>query len=469
MKRYWYASILIGALLAAPDAYASGKDSYEKYCSVCHHSERYGLTGPPLMPEYLGRRKAAEIQELIASGLPATNMPAFKEILTKAEIGELASFIMTPIEKPVWGDSEILASVSTVKPDENRKSPYDLTNLFMIVEGGAGKVHFMDGDSFKLLGNIKVGPIHGGPKFDKDLRFAYLAARDGWVIKYDVVNFKEAGRIRAGISSRNIAISADSRYLAVANLLPENLVIVDASTMKPVKTFSAEGAYGSVYSLRSKGEFVVALRDKPEIIVINDKSLEARPIKTDQPFTDFFIGPEERFLIGTSRDGKQITVVDVEKGAVAAKIKTEAGMPHLASAAIWKEGERAYAAFPNIGKPVITVLELYTWEIKKELTTKGAGFFARTHDNIPNIWADTGTDTIQLIDKKTLEFSGEVVPEKDKKAMHIEFTKDGGYAFVSVWENDGAVNIYDSKTLKQVKSMPFKKPVGKYNATNKKF
>ena len=61
------------------------------------------------------------------------------------------------------------------------------------------------------------------------------------------------------------------------------------------------------------------------------------------------------------------------------------------------------------------------------------------------------------------------MPEKGKKAMHIEFNKDGSRALVSVWEDEGEVVIYDTKTLDVVKRMPFKKPVGKYNATNKRF
>lgn len=457
-------------MVLSSTAFASGNEIYQKHCASCHHPERFGISGPPLMPEYIGRKKPADLKGIILNGLPATNMPAFKDTLTPEEAADLAAFINTPIERPVWRLDEINSSRSMAAPYKGaKKSRYDLTNLFMIVEGGAGQVHFMDGDSLKLLSNIKVGPIHGGPKFDKKLRYAYLAARDGWVIKYDIINFREAGRIRPGISSRNIAISKDSRYLAVANLLPENLVIIDTATLKPVKVFSDEGAMGSVYSLRNKGEFVASLRDRPEILVINDRTLKVKKIKIGQPFTDFFIEPSERYLIGTSRDGSKITIVDTEKGAVVKEVQAGSGMPHLASAAIWKDGKKTLAAFPVLGRSMVTVMEMYSWEIKKEIPTKGAGFFARTHDDIPDVWVDTNTEAIQLIDKKTLEVRGEVVPQAGKKSMHIEFTKDGKTALVSVWEDDGAVNFYDTKTLEPVKSIPFKKPIGKYNATNKKF
>ena len=46
-------------------------------------------------------------------------------------------------------------------------------------------------------------------------------------------------------------------------------------------------------------------------------------------------------------------------------------------------------------------------------------------------------------------------------------TKDGKYVLASLWEMDGALIIYDAATLKEVKRLPMKKPVGKYNVWNK--
>ena len=37
----------------------------------------------------------------------------------------------------------------------------------------------------------------------------------------------------------------------------------------------------------------------------------------------------------------------------------------------------------------------------------------------------------------------------------------------SMWEMDGALIIYDAETLKEVKRLPLKKPVGRYNVRNK--
>ena len=76
-------------------------------------------------------------------------------------------------------------------------------------------------------------------------------------------------------------------------------------------------------------------------------------------------------------------------------------------------------------------------------------------------------DTLQVIDKDKLEIVKELKPVPGKTLAHIEFTKDGRYALASLWEMDGALIIYDARTLEEVKRLPMKKPVGKYNVWNK--
>ena len=49
----------------------------------------------------------------------------------------------------------------------------------------------------------------------------------------------------------------------------------------------------------------------------------------------------------------------------------------------------------------------------------------------------------------------------------MEFTRDGRYALVSVWEMDGALVVYDAATFEEVKRIPMRKPSGKYNVFNK--
>lgn len=51
--------------------------------------------------------------------------------------------------------------------------------------------------------------------------------------------------------------------------------------------------------------------------------------------------------------------------------------------------------------------------------------------------------------------------------VHVEFTKDGKYVLLSVWDVYGELIVYVANTLEIFKRMPIKKPSGKYNVYSK--
>ena len=128
-------------------------------------------------------------------------------------------------------------------------------------------------------------------------------------------------------------------------------------------------------------------------------------------------------------------------------------------------------ASPNLSEGVISIIELDTWKVIRRIETSGPGFFIRSHEQTKYAWADAfmskKKDTIYVIDKQTLEVVKELTPVPGKTAAHVEFTQDGKYALLSIWEDDGMLIVYDAETLTEVKRLPMKKPVGKYNVFNK--
>lgn len=74
---------------------------------------------------------------------------------------------------------------------------------------------------------------------------------------------------------------------------------------------------------------------------------------------------------------------------------------------------------------------------------------------------------MHVIDKQTLQVVKTLRPAPGKTSAHVEFTKDGRYALVSVWDPDGALVVYDANSLEEVKRLPMNKPSGKYNVHNK--
>jgi hypothetical protein len=95
----------------------------------------------------------------------------------------------------------------------------------------------------------------------------------------------------------------------------------------------------------------------------------------------------------------------------------------------------------------------------------------RSHEATPYAWVDVfsgpNKDAIHVIDKQSLEIVETLRPAPGKTAAHVEFDRYGRYALVSIWEDDGAIVVFDAKTLKEVKRLPMRKPSGKYNVYNK--
>ena len=112
-----------------------------------------------------------------------------------------------------------------------------------------------------------------------------------------------------------------------------------------------------------------------------------------------------------------------------------------------------------------------TWRTVKRIDTLGPGFFMRSHENTPYAWVDVffgkDKDAIHVIDKRTLEIVKTLRPAPGRTAAHIEFTRDGRHALLSIWEMDGALVVYDAVTLEEIKRIPMRKPSGKYNVHNK--
>ncbi len=510
---YFSASFL--ALVAANVAAEPAKD-YEKYCTACHGANRLGLTGPALLPESLGRLKKAEAIKTISEGHAATQMAGFTDRLGKDEIAALVDYIYTPVSPaPVLTEADIRAS-RTVSfaphslPDEPAVlfKGVDMMNLFIVVEAGDHSVSLLDGDKLKSIHRFPSRyALHGGPKFTPDGRYVFFASRDGWVTRFDIWNLKVVAEIRAGINTRNIAVSSDGKYVAVANYLPHTLVLLDAelNLLKIIEARDRDGKTSSrvsaVYDAAPRKSFVAALKDVPELweISYNPNAddipvgmvhdfqykegafipgfLNPRRTFLSEPLDDFFFTQGYDELMGTLREkagegGKgQVVNLDIRKKIADLSLP---GMPHLGSGTTWKWQGTTVMATPNLKDGLITFIDMKDWKTIKTLPTPGPGFFMRSHENTPYAWTDSmmskAKDTLQIIDKRTLEKVTEIRTDPGKTLSHIEFTRDGRYALASLSErkaDGGAVIVFDAATFREVKRIPMDKPVGKYNLYNK--
>lgn len=475
------------ALLALPAGAAEPDPArlYTEVCAACHGGDRLGAIGPALLPQNLGRLKPAEAKEIILHGRAATQMPAFAEQLSDADADALAAYIFQPpAVMPAWDMAEITAShLIHADPLALPKAPThgsDLMNLFAVVESGDHHVTILDGDTFTPIDRFESRfALHGGIKYSPDGRFAYMASRDGWVSVYDMWTLQMVAEVRAGINTRNIAVSSDGQWVAVGNMVPASVVILNARDLTPhsvipvVDDAGAESRVSAVYTAPPRGSFIVALKDMPEVWEIPYTSAAAfsvRHIRLDDYLDDFFFDQGYEHLMGAARNAKNGQVVSLTAGQKVADIPLS-GMPHLGSGITFDWNGGRVMASPNLKENKITVLDMATWQTVKELETLGPGFFMRSHENAPYAFADVffgpNKDAVHVIDKQTLEIVRTLRPEPGRTVAHAEFTQDGRHVLLSLMEDDGALIILDAATLEEVKRLPMRRPVGKYNVANK--
>lgn len=485
---------------------SQGTDAlYQQHCAQCHGADRLGGVGPALLPENLHRLRPKKAAKVIAEGRPATQMPPYGQLMDPAQIQGLVDYIYTPLaEVPEWGMKQIRASrIVHHAPGSLPDAPKyqaDMQNLFVVVELGDHHATLLNGDTFEPIHRFPTRfALHGGPKYAEGGRYVYFASRDGWISKFDVHNLTYVAEVRAGINTRNLAVSHDGRFVMVANYLPHSLVVLDARDLSPLKVIPVRDEQGkssrvsAVYAADPRSTFIAALKDIPEVWEISYQTpppvgfgkwmhdyreageagatelFPVRRIRVKDYLDDFFMTQDYSQIAGTSRDGKG-QIVDLDLGRAVQALELP-GMPHLSSGISWPYKDTTVLATPNIKAGKVTVIDTRTWRVLKEIPTLGPGFFMRSHEQSPYAWVDVffgkERDAMHVIDKRSLEVVKTLRPAPGKTSAHVEFTKDGRYALVSIWDPDGALVIYDAKTLEEVRRLPMKKPSGKYNVHNK--
>ena len=441
-----------------------GKELYLKNCAACHHSNRIGKSAPPLLPSMLRKYKVAALANKIKDGFPQTQMPSFNH-LDSAALFELASYIKSPItEKVTWEENDITQSIVSFNNPVKDLGIKNMEQLLPVVEREGGFVWIMEDD--KVLDKFPLKNIHGGIKYEfPKAENIYIPTRDGWVEKYSLKEGRRIAKIRLGISLRNVSLTRDGKYMMVTCLLPEQIVIVSTATFEIKKIIPVAGKISALYEFYSKDKAIFTFRNKAVIGTLNTKTFALKYDTINEAIEDYFIDPYDKFIIATARRGKLLRVYDIETLELVFEHEME-GMPHLFSATYWYQDGNFYFATPHLRKPFITIWKMYDWSFQKQIEIGGDGFFVKTHPNTDFLWVDNGSDELILINKKTFELQKKI-PVKGKQYIHTEFTGDGKFAYLSIYDKEGSIEVWDTKTLKKITAYKANIPVGKYNFINK--
>ena len=386
----------------------------------------------------------------------------------------------------------------------------DMLNLFIVVESGSQHVTVLDGDRFEPLHRFAVQrALQGAPRFSPDGRFAYFLSSEGWVTQFDLWNLQAVAEVRAGQDSRSLAISGNGKYLAVANQRPHKLVLLDAelNLLKAHPALNQQRTRSSpilsVHDAAPRRSFVAVLQDVPEIWEISYNPaaddvpigmihdflykegafipgfLNPRRSVLPEPMGQVFFTPSHHELLGMSRQGgkSQVIHLDVRKTIASLQLSD---MPASGAAATWNyrpapgTPERSVMALPSPGDGLVRLLDLESWATLKTVPMPGPGRLMRSHEGAPHVWmiqapTSNGAGALQLLDKHKLEHVASIHTDLGKDLAHVAFSRDGRYALASLRErkaDGGAVIVFDTATLKEIKRIPMDGPVGAYNLHN---
>ncbi len=438
-----------------------GKKLYLTHCARCHHKDRIGLDGPPLYSKSLRKYKTiSELAKKIKDGFPQTLMPRFDNLSMMDRIF-IAKYIKTPLDKNItWGKNQIKQTLKTYNYPKKDIGITNIDNVTPVVERDGGKVWIMQDD--KILDKFDLKNVHGGIKY----RFPtadsiYVPTRDGNVVKYSLKNGRVEKKIRACINLRNLSLSRDGKHLFVTCLLPQQVVIMDSESFEIEKLKPLDGKVSALYDLYTKDEMIFTLRDKPKVGFVDTKTLKFTFKDIDEPIEDFFIDPFDKYMIATARRGKVLRVYNIKTLKKVYEHPMQ-GMPHLFSATYFYKDGSFYFATPHLRSSYITIWKMYDWDFVKKIEIGGDGFFAKTHPRTPYLWVDNGSDELVLINKKDYSIK-KLIPQKGKQYIHAEFSGDGKYTYLSIYDHNGSLQVWDTDSLKMIKSYPANVPVGKYN------
>lgn len=304
------------------------------------------------------------------------------------------------------------------------------------------------------LGDLR----HATMIFSPDLRFGYLATRNGQVSRIDLQSLERTGVVFTSKNSIDNAISQDGRYIAIAEYVPGGLTILDPESMKVLKRLPASFEVGGRrVPSRVTGvvdapgnRFVCVLIEAAEIWIVDasrpDFPIEHR-IKTKQgnPY-DAMITPDGRYYVVGHMKSDRVSVLDLtqpEAGIREVSLRdpnreydkgTPVKLPHLAS---WAVAGR-WIFVPLVGEDRLAVLDRTSWQLVQSIPLRGHPVYAVRSPTEREVWVSFSGEEddayVQVIDVDALAVTATL--RLGRRIYHMDFTPRGSHVLVSANGDD---------------------------------
>ena len=508
--------------------FEQAKSMYFQRCAGCHGVLRKGATGKSLLPKGNAKKKekgtlklgTKRLEKIIRLGTEG-GMNNFDDIFNDKEINLLARYIQMeppiPPEMPLALMKErtkqhVALKDYPTKPLHGR----NWKNFFVVIERDVGKVAIIDGDKREIVAHIDTGyAVHVIKGLEKSKvgkakdpgRFWYTMGRDGKMTKIDLWQTPDkmlVAETQIAYDARDVAVSGDGKYVVGGGYWPPHFVIVDASTMEPLKVVSSRGVnvdgeyvnesrVAAIYDTPNAPSWLVSMKELGQMWQVDYSdidNLRIEKIDTAKFLHDGFFDPTGRYFQIAANASNKMVVVDSKERKLEALIDTDK-LPHPGPGANWDDKQCGpVGGTTHLGAGVVTVWgndpkghKDGAWKVCYTVETDGPGLFIRTHPKSKYVWADQTKhpepaiqQSIKVIDKDTRKVVKTIrlTEKQGYAAVHSEFNKDGTEVWVSIWnradskEPNGEIVIFDAKTLEEVGRVKgLYAPTGKFNVYNR--
>ena len=502
---------------------------YFQRCAGCHGVLRKGATGKPLTTDLTRELGFDYLKNFITYGSPG-GMPNWGTSgeLTEAQIDIMARYLLNePVAPPEWGMKEMQASWQVSVPVDQRPTKqmnnFNLKNMFSVTLRDTGEVALIDGDTKEITSIVKTGYAVHISRLSKSGRYVYVIGRDGrlslidlWMEQPSVV-----AEVKIGFDARSVDTSKfkgfDDKYAIAGSYWPPQYVIMDGSTLEPLKivstrgmiydeqTYHPEPRVASIVASHYRPEFVVNVKETGFIDLVDYtdlKNLKVTSIEAERFLHDGGFDSSGRYFLVAANARNKVAVIDTKDNKLVALVETGGDRPHPGRGANFVHPKFGPVwATSHLGSEQITLIGTdpekhpdSAWKAVQNLTGQGGGsLFIKTHPGSRHLYVDTTLnpeaeiassvavfnidemgdkpdDEIQYTVLPIGEWSG--ITEGTRRVVQGEFNKDGDEIWFSVWngkDQQSAIVVVDDRTLQLkhvIKDPRLVTPTGKFNVLN---
>lgn len=354
-------------------------------------------------------------------------------------------------------------------------------DLGIIIERATGSVQIIETTGHSMLARISgLGDLsHASAVFSRDARFVFIFGRDGGLSKIDLLGQKLVKRIIQAGNSIGGAISDDGQLVAVSNYKPGGVKIFHSADLSLVADIPAR--YDGDNLSKTVGlvdipgnRFVYALYDAGETWLADCSGLANGAKPTITRFEDVGLQPYDGLVTENGRyyiaglfgeDG--MAMIDLwQKKPQVKRILNHYGrgekklpvykMPHLEG---WTQANGKFY-FPAVGHHKVLIADDVSFAQTGAIDVHGQPVFVMARPDGRQVWVNFAhplNDTVQVIDTMENRIIKQFKP--GPAVLHMEFTPRGEQVWISV-RDENRIDIYDTRSLEKIKSLPAKAPSG---------